>query len=181
MESIDKLVARDAESALEQALIAVDATANRSYKKLKYNNERFRQFVHSNLDVVFRVVSPGLRVNGGSLRFYYANPQMKDTPDGSRPIEEIIYQVRCQQIHESELPDNIQLTDGLTLGGKSPFLLPESLILGLVVAVVVAPVNRLIHIAPQYTLSRSGEIIRLNDYCGDKPKFLNWFDASSDK
>jgi hypothetical protein len=103
---------------------------------------------------------------------------VKPTPDGCHPIQDILYQVRCDLLHEAEMPSNTQVTDRLVLGGSSPFLLPASIVHGLIAAVVVAPVNRVLHIPQRCTFSVFGKTARMNDFCGRKADFLKWFEAA---
>lgn len=178
VEAVDRLVARDMEGALIPAMIAVDATANKSYPKIKDNNKRFKRFVHSSLDIITRLANIGILIDGGGeFRMNYTHPRMKPTPDGCHPIQDILYQIRCDLLHEAEIPSNTQLTNKLAFGG-SPFLLPESVLYGLIAAVVVAPVNRLVSIPPRYTFNVFGMTERMERFCGDKARFLKWFDTA---
>ena len=104
-------------------MIALDAAANKTYRKIKGNNVRFKNFVHGNLDVITRFANVGILVDGGEIRFNYSHPRLKPTPNGCHPIQNILYQVRCDLLHEAEMPSNTELTQRQALGGANPFLL----------------------------------------------------------
>ena len=53
-ESVDKMVAGDAESALIPVSIAVDATASKVYPN-KNNNQAYKDWIHDNLSLITKV------------------------------------------------------------------------------------------------------------------------------
>jgi hypothetical protein len=176
-DTLDRMSAGDKEGALECALLGCAATSTKIYRKiLRHDNERFREFIKSNIDIITDhtlVLSVGTK-----LRLEYDHPNLKPTPDGLRPLEEVLYHIRNHQVHESSLPDNIKFTDELLLSCGSPLVLPSTIIFGLAAAVLVAPINRNEYLPPSYTLTLNGRTVRLNDYWGKRKEYLDWFELA---
>lgn len=87
------------EGSFIQIIIAITATARKRYPKGRFNdNEAFKKFLLDEMD----------KITGGpkcNVAFYY---------DGKYkvPLEEILYKIiRCQLIHEGELPQTITFTE----------------------------------------------------------------------
>ena len=88
-EAIERLAAGDAKGAMVPAMIALDAAANKTYRKIKGNNVRFKNFVHGNLDVITRFANVGILVDGGEIRFNNTRIFTTEacTPNGCHPIQ----------------------------------------------------------------------------------------------
>lgn len=122
-------------SAFALILIAFASTARLRYPWPIDDNESFKRFILDGLPTIL-----GTSDTAVSLLF-----------KGKRvPIEDILYtELRCQLIHEGELPDSIEFTpktvqqgvvcDQITL--TDPFGMPESWVLNMVKLVVNAPEN----------------------------------------
>ncbi len=166
-------------TAIEQVMLAVAATSRKTYRKERSDRKRFVDFVNSNKDVVMRTALPSLE--NCTIRLGCGHPELQrkvKSPDGCYAIEDILYQIRCDLIHEGEPPIDFQLVTELKIGGPDPFLVPESTIYGLLMAVVVAPVNSLEYLPPHYGLTVSNSTAKINDFWGQKQKFVDWFDAA---
>jgi hypothetical protein len=140
-EAIDKLLAGDPESALIPVSIAVDATASQMYPTKK-NNEAYKDWLHDNLSLITKAGMGNVSVTE-SFRFAYNHPDIIPGDDGCCSFEQILYHVvRCGLLHGAELPENLTFsTDGVIKIDSGRLTLGSSLIYGLIVAVVVSPVN----------------------------------------
>lgn len=172
----------DNEGALESALLGCAATSVKLYRKtFKRDNERFREFIKSNIDIITDhtfVLSIG---TGATLRLEYEHSNLKPTSENLRTLEEILYHIRNQQIHESTFPDNIQLADDLSFGCGPPLVLPKTVISGLIAALLISPANSKEYLPHSYTASLNGSTIVLNDYWGKRQEYLAWFERARSK
>ena len=163
------------EEGLLHACIAVDATAGRIYPD-KNNTDRNKTFLRDNIQLIF-FVATALQIRAReNISLAMNHPDLKTATDQAAPLEDIIYHViRCSLIHEGALPENVKLaprdkpgwTIALPHDGK-PNILPWQIVLGLVLAVVGAPVNALERTTNEYTIDR----IKLNDFWGEKDRIL---------
>ncbi len=181
-EAIDKWVAGDVEHAWQQAVIAVDATAKATlqhvYPRRNQNRKRFTEFIKQNIDVITRCSFGNVTVTGGILSSC-AHPELKPTP-GLHPIEDIIYQIRCDLLHEAAVSPTIQFTDELVIGSGGPVTKISSVfVLGLISAVIVAQANRLGHLPPQYMFNLNGKAAKINDFWGKRQECMKWFEEAS--
>lgn len=138
-DSIDKMEASDWEGGLFAICAALDATAAKEFGRS--GRSSYRDFISQNLGLITNVAfGRGSILN---LRLEYDHPKMKKNADGVYTIEEIFYHaVRCGLYHQAELPNNLQFTNEYQIRCDHGALeLPASLVYGLIVAVVVAPVN----------------------------------------
>lgn len=98
------------EGAVVQVLIAFAGTVRKRYPRPEPDGTAFAKFIHDEI---------GKITNGPTenVRFFYAG-----TPNVS--LEDIVYKaIRCNLVHEGQLPSNIELTspeagDGKPFGGK---------------------------------------------------------------
>jgi hypothetical protein len=80
---------------------------------------------------------------------------------------------KCGLIHRTELPPNLHFSAENKLGGpKDDFLLPVSLIHGLLVAVLVSPVNAKEPTTIDYMIHSCGRDIPLANMWGQKDKLV---------
>jgi len=166
--ALDMWEAGDQGQALIHNILAVAATSKRTHRKKKEDKIAFLKFIKDNIGII---TSFGLNVAQlGGLFF--------GGPDNKHSLEEILYDIRCHLIHELKLPEKVQFTENIIGGNGDPFLLPKNIILGLIAAVVVAPVNSLEYLPPQYIFTVNGKTIKINDYWGKKDEFLYWFESA---
>lgn len=178
-DALDRMREGDKEGALECALLGCAATSATIYRRtLRHDNKRFREFIKSNIDIITDHTLVLSIETGANLRLEYDHTNLKATPEGVRSLEEILYHIRNHQVHQSSLPDNIQLTDDLSLSCGSPLLLPSTIIFGLIAAVLVSPVNSTEYLPPSYVLTLNGQTVRLNDYWGKRKEYLQWFELA---
>ena len=122
-------------SAFALILIAFAATARLRYPKPMRDSESFKRFIRDELSTIL-----GTRDTSLSLPF-------KGAPT---PVEDILYhELRCQLIHEGELPDSIVFTPKTLRDGApydvititDPFGMPEGWVLNMARVVMNAPEN----------------------------------------
>jgi len=139
-EAIQKMSTGDSEGALIPTSIAVAATAQKQFPHKK-NNESYKRFIRHYLPTITRASLGGLSTTG--LRFRYSHPDIKAAPDGTASIEQILYHsVRCGLLHNAQLPKGLSVTSEGKIGVENGILvLPDSLVFGLLLAVVISPMN----------------------------------------
>jgi hypothetical protein len=123
------------ESALALVLIAVAATARKRYPRPVPDGEAFKRFV----------VDESRHITG----LEYDMPVPRPDPTGysaSVPLSEVLYKyLRCQLVHEGELPDGYRLAEGIggmmVLFSGDPVGVPDGFVGTLAVAVQEAPEN----------------------------------------
>jgi hypothetical protein len=138
-DAIDKMKASDPESALFAICAALEATAVKEFGQK--GRSSYKDFIAQNLGLITDIALGGRRILNLQLEFHH--PEMKKNGNGVYPIEEIFYHaVRCGLYHEAGLPSNLQFTNEYQIRcNYGALVLPASLVYGLIVAVVVAPVN----------------------------------------
>lgn len=168
-EALQKMSTGDSEGALIPTSIAVDATAQKQFPHKK-NNESYKRFIGYYLPTITRASLGGLSTAG--LRFGYSHPDIKATPDGTASIEQILYHlVRCGLLHNARLPKGLSVTSEGKIGVENGILvLPDSLVLGLLLAVVVSPVNANEAAPDDCMIEHQGQRRPLNEFWGRKDK-----------
>jgi len=173
-EAIDRMAQKDAEGALLPISAAIDATATKHFGTS--GRKSYKSFLHENLGLITKV---GLGPAILNLNLEYDHPDIQRNADGTCPIQDILYHVvRCGLAHDAELPSNLRFTDEYRFTTEDNVLiLPASLIYGMIVAVVVCPVNGDQSVAEQYGINVRGFQIRLNKLWGKKQEVMNLFAA----
>jgi hypothetical protein len=177
-EAIDKMMAKDAEHALIQAMIAVDATAKltyRSYAKKNESGKRFRQFIDDNMELLTRATFVRGGILGGPAFFECDHPDLGCAPGNLYSFGDILYGLRCHLLHEARLADYVQLTDELKIGAGNPLVLTNHIVYGLLAIVIAAPVNRTQYIPPRYTIRARTKTRKVAAFWGAGTKLLDWF------
>ncbi len=179
VQAIEEMARNDPEAALTSASIAVAATARLAHPKLK-DNEAHKQFLNDNMGLIASIALPVIRVTGQAklvLGGKYTHPRVKAAKDGYTSLADILYHVvRCSLVHEAGLPSNVQFSEGTLVSQPDKLVLPRTIVSGLIVAVVVATVNKAEMIAPSYQFTFGGKSIPLNDLWGRRDivdRFMN--------
>lgn len=138
-EAIDKMQAGDTEGALYALCSAIDATATQEYGKR--GKTSYKQFVSSNFPLITSIAVGHKILN---LTLEYSHPDLNASADSKHSIQDIFYHaVRCDLYHKTELPTNIRFTNKKQIGCETGgIVLPDTFLYGLIMAVVVAPVNK---------------------------------------
>lgn len=124
------------DGAFTMVLIAAAATSRKRYPHPKYkDNEAFKNFIYDEMGVITEGAKYGVKL-----------PFMgKDTP-----LENILYKhLRCQLVHEGELPESIIFTEPAYQGGEvhhtlslgTPLGFPAGWVEHIATAVWLAPEN----------------------------------------
>lgn len=124
------------EGAFVQVLIAAAATSRKRYSKEKWDDsESFKNFIYDELGVI----TNGMKYN---VAFPFLGRKM--------PLEEIFYHhLRCQLVHEGEMPETISFTETREENGKkycvlkleNPLGFPIDWVQSLATAIWLAPEN----------------------------------------
>lgn len=128
--------------ALTLASSAVDATATKCGYKGN-NNTKYKQFLKDNMRLIIRFGFPGILASG--IKIKCVNIQGLKTDNNSMvDIENIIYHtIRCGLIHQCDISSQIEFTSYTHIGDYiDKFKIPQNLVLGLIISVVLAKCNR---------------------------------------
>ena len=177
-EAIDKMVAGDAESALISASIAVDATASQVYPT-KRNNQAYKDWLHDNLTLITKVGMGNVSIE--NIHLAYSHCDLLPDDEGLCSIEQIIYHVvRCGLLHKAKLPDTLKFSsEGAIKIEGNTLILGSSLIYGLIVAVIVCPVNAKERTPDNYSITVFGKSLSLNELWGKKGVLLSLFENNN--
>lgn len=174
-EAMDRMSEKKPEAALIPASIAIDATAKRSHGGGV--GDRYKALLHDNLALITKVgLGPSIKE---SFRLKYDHPRIIPGENGLCSIEQILYHaVRCGLLHEATLPSNLKFVEESIVKVEDGLLvLPASLVNGLIVAVVVAPVNKDESLPERYGITVGGHQIPANKLWGKKDKLLDLYAA----
>lgn len=150
----------DYEAALIQYFPALDKTAKRRRPKEGVGS-RIRSFLDDELDIISHIATRNiLRVSCDGLSF-----------------PEAIYKFgRTSIVHEGELDKrlNFDNQNGLSIG--QTWNLPSTFIIGLIVAVVIAPENKNEKFSRQYVVRIHGEDFNLSEMWGGRQVIRDWME-----
>ncbi len=117
-DTLDAMRRGDTRAALRSALIATAATSRKMFpnrKKIK-DGAAFTNFVRNNIDIIFCVATGGVLKFGcdATWSFLCDHPDLRNppqVPENAHTIEEILYKVRCDLLHNAEISPEIQFSD----------------------------------------------------------------------
>jgi hypothetical protein len=126
-DALNAMLRGDTRAALRSALIATAATSRKMFpnrKKLK-DGAAFQRFVHNNIDIIFHVASGGAVRFGSDATWVFScdHPELRnppETPENAHTVEEILYKVRCDLIHNAEISPEIQFSDKYLITTGNP-------------------------------------------------------------
>lgn len=153
-EAIDHMGKGEIALALTPACIALDITSQRYAGVTQSARAHFKKFVQDHLWLITYVGFPGLMTS--TARVPFKHPNVKPDAAGTVGIEDIIYHViRCSLVHSDEQGAKIVWNKVIALGmdQKGNLVLSESLVWGLLAAVVLSPLNQSEQIPDTYWLS----------------------------
>ena len=167
--SLDELHAGRYDVALALACAAVDATAARhaSVSAPSGNAKRFKGFLEDNMRVITTFGFPGIIADG--IRIKCTNvPDLKTDPNGYVSVSDIIYHaVRCGLLHECVIDERIEFTKETSVGDfDRKFEIPRNVIFGLLMAVILSPLNRAEVLDREYSVSIHGTRVDLQSLWG---------------
>jgi hypothetical protein len=166
---------KDPEGALMHICAAIEATATAEYAK--EGRESYKRFLHENLGLVTKVALGGSIQN---INLGYTHPHIKTVVPGLCSFEDLIYHaVRCGLYHQASIPADLHFKDEPVFEVDADRLvLPAKMVLGLIVAVVVAPVNKNESVTGDYHgLNLSGYEIPLHRLWGKRAELLDLYRA----
>ncbi|MDD8058716.1 hypothetical protein [Shewanella metallivivens] len=159
--AIDALHRKNAEEALLNLIAALDKTAKLTYPKTKRVGDRIKAFIEANEEIIHAVSNNPLR---GKIVF------------GDMTFPEIVYKyIRCSIAHEGELDARLVLHNNqfFKVGDDGVSLeLPVSYVIGLIVVVIVAPINKRQKVNQNLLINLAGKLRRVNDLWGEPDKVL---------
>ena len=99
-------------------------------------------------------------------------PGLKDKKEDSIPFEDIIYHVvRCQLLHNAELPDEIEFIDKTRIQNDNGTLkISKTFIIALIVLVVSSKKNKNEQSPARFSIRQRDKILKLDQLWGDKEK-----------
>jgi hypothetical protein len=172
-EAFEKIRAGDPEGALMQICAAIEATATAEYGK--EGRGSYKDFLRDNLGLITKV---GFGLSILNLNLGYVHPRIKTATPGLCSFEDILYHaVRCGLYHQASLPSDLRFHDEPAFKIEDELLvLPAKLVLGLVIAVVVAPINKDEKATEgHYGLDISGYRVPLNKLWGRRAELLELY------
>jgi hypothetical protein len=164
----------DFDAALLFACLAVAATSNKDRPDLKKDGDKYRAFIDKYLTIIMAVA------NGGNLmaaKMSIGTQHRVAKGTGYVSPSQILYDmVRCSLIHEGRIPSNVSFVPEQRWGSCSPdgFVLPESILYGLIAAVACCPANSDVDFGPDLGFAINGEAMRLSEIKGDPKTVLTW-------
>jgi hypothetical protein len=153
--------------ALSLACSAVDATSAKMFPNEKQNNARYKKFLKKNMRIITTFGMPGL--SAGGIRIKCSNiPGIKTDAEGMAGLEDIIYHIiRCGLIHQCEIEESIEFTQGTMLGDfEQKFRIPYAIVLGLVMSVILAKENKNESMSKSHYLNLNSKNVDLNSLWG---------------
>lgn len=118
---------------------ALDAAAKEQCPSIKAVGRRYKKFISANFRVICNKGFPGISADSIRIKIIDAKIQdLKLDENGFAGMEDIIYHsIRCGLMHDCAINQAIEFTDNTYIGNweNGLFLLPRSIILGLIDAI----------------------------------------------
>lgn len=158
----------DAEGALFSICAALEETARR--ERLPKGRQGFKSFIANNIHIISGI---GLGHPIAGLKIGYSHPDLPLSSDGSARFEDIVYHlIRCGLYHEAALPASVCLTENRIGSDNGMLLLPKTLVIGIIVAVVSSPGNVREKTDPSFYVTAIGENFFLNELWGQRAEVV---------
>lgn len=177
-EAIDYLNKHDYEAALTPTAQLISTTSSRVFPN-KRDGDAFKDWLRDNFRFITEV-GPGASI--GSIHVGFDHPRITPDGNGNCSVEQILYHaVRCGLMHASEFPDTIKFVgENRFSGGGGKVELPASLIAGILVAVIVSPVNANEKAEDRFSIIFKGKAVPCNDLWGNKQAVQDLLDSIKD-
>jgi hypothetical protein len=175
--SISDFEIGDTEFSMMHACMVIDATAKKTYPKMKDVGPRFKQLLRENYEILGPLGITGVDLAKTKWPVEIRNSKGKKIiPD----MADIIYSIhRCTHGHGEELPQGFELTKE---SGILPYAttdiesgvvkLSDCVIFALLAIAVVAPVNSSLSDNVGYYLMFHGDKYPLNEWWGRRQDFI---------
>jgi len=163
------LTESDWEQSLHDICSAIDPTCKGEYGQS--GKASYKRFVSENLPLITRIAFGGSSV--GSLHVQCSHLGIPTEANGLCGVEDIIYHaVRCGLYHEAKLPDSLIFHSELTVKVETDKLyLPMALIYGVVLAVVLSPVNANERMGTDFTVGICNVKLLVDSLWGNRERF----------
>jgi hypothetical protein len=162
---------------LALACSSVDATASKGGYKGD-NNGKYKNFLKDNMRIITTFGFPGIVASGIKIKCKNIKGIKTDSND-MIDIENIIYYIiRCGLIHQCDIDSQIEFTSQTSIGDfVDKFRMPQNLVLGLIVAVILAKCNRDEKLSKDYLMFNplTKKKINLNEIWGTQIKLWDTF------
>ncbi|XOF33605.1 MAG: hypothetical protein ACL93V_16675 [Candidatus Electrothrix sp. YB6] len=170
--AIDNLNKNRYDVALALVCSAVDATASTQYPEIKENNKRYKKFLKNNMRIITTYGFPGITASGISIKCHNI-PDIKADSEGHTDIENILYHIiRCSLIHQCEIDQRIDFVPYTHIGDfEDKFRIPDSLVFGLLLSVVLAECNKQEKLDKDYVLNLNEKSLSINKIWGNFKNF----------
>lgn len=164
--AIENLQKNRDDVALSLVCSAVDATSAKLYPELKVG-ERYKKFLKNSMRIITTYGFPGITASGISIKCHNL-PSIKTNHEGHTDIENILYHIiRCSLIHQCEIDKRIEFVPYTHIGDfDEKFRIPDSLVIGLLIAVVLSKCNINEKLDQDYVLTLEKESININQLWG---------------
>jgi hypothetical protein len=152
-ESIDHMGKGEIALALTPACIALDVTSQRHAGTTHSSRTTFKRYVKEYLWLITYMGFPGLMAS--TVRVPFSHPDVKPDAAGAVGVEDIIYHViRCSLVHSDDTAAKIKWNRSIALGldQAGNLVLNQSLVWGLLGAVVFSPTNKAEKVPDEYWL-----------------------------
>jgi len=179
-DALQKVSAGDAEGALFHVCAAIEATAHREGRGR--GRAAYKAFLSDNVGIITGVTLgtylSGLKVEFSHPELHRSKSEIAAGPPG---IEEFVYcLMRCSLYHTTELSSALRLTSNkIGTDSEGYLLLPRSLVIGLIVAVVVSPANADEQIESSYSVGFLGNPYVVNDLWGQREAVVALFQEAA--
>jgi hypothetical protein len=167
--SLENLNEGRCDIALALVCSCVDATATLQYPDIKQNNKKYKKFLKENMRTITTYGFPGVSVSGIKIKCSNISEIKADT-EGYTDIENILYHIiRCSLIHQCQLDERINLVPYTHIGDfEDKFEIPNALIFGLLLSVVLAECNSRLKLDKEYILTLNKKQLNINQLWGKK-------------
>ena len=158
------------DDALLQVSVALDATAKRELDSC--NGPPMREYIRENTSIISRF---GLRVQIDNLNLKCHYPRIPCDENGLSTFADVMYYaVRCPLVHESSISNYIKFVDEPIIRIEETLELPKEIIVGLLMAVILSPVNTMEQCkgSPMVQFHPLGLAIPLNQLWGRRAEVL---------
>lgn len=170
--------------ALIQVTIALDATAKLEYPDINGIGDRFMRLCSDSSKIISSVASGGPHVE--RLRLRLRSEWAISDDDGYIPIESVYYHLmRCSLQHEATMENHVSISNAEERGFRIEMLedgrvsLSPSIAIGMMVAVVSAPVYAGMSDLPDIGMPISGRQVPVASLWGKRGVILEYIDVVS--
>lgn len=128
------------DDALLQLCPAIDATAKAEFGIS--GRSSYKRFIGENFELITRLAFGGPAIS--NLFLGVEHPMLEPDADGCASVQDVLYHVvRCGIIHDAAIHDAVCFAPEDTIRvAEGRVQLPQSMVWGMILAVIVAPVNR---------------------------------------